>query len=210
MSALSTWHFYEDISYPQRRPGARRAGGALPGLAQPQIEGAEQINQVRRDSRIHLGPLYASPTILLKELGVDSNVFNAAGEQQSDFTFTVGPKVDVWLPVARRALFQGTAATDLVYYATHDSERSVNPQFSASGEIYLRRITLFGEGQLPRFPHRLNSEVDLRRTPRPANSTAGLGLRSRRGSSMEAAAGSTTPRSMPTSPFDGVGRRSAR
>ena len=98
--------------------------------AQPQIEGAEQIDQVRRDSRIHLGPLYVSPTILLKELGVDSNVFNAAGEQKSDFTFTVAPKVDVWLPVARRALFQGTAATDLVYYAKYDSERSVDPQFS--------------------------------------------------------------------------------
>ena len=76
--------------------------------------GAGEIDQVRREARSHLGPIYLTPTILLKELGVDSNVFNAAGEQKSDFTFTVGPKVDLWLPVARRALFQGTAATDLV------------------------------------------------------------------------------------------------
>ena len=93
---------------------------------------------------------------------MDSNVFNAAGEQQSDFTFTVGPKVDVWLPVARRALFQGTAATDLVYYATHDSERSIDPQFSGRGEIYLRRITVFGGGDYLNSRQRLNYEVDLR------------------------------------------------
>ena len=156
--------------------------------AQPQIEGAEQIDQVRRDSRIHLGPLYASPTILLKELGVDSNVFNAAGEQQSDFTFTVGPKVDVWLPVARRALFQGTAATDLVYYATHDSERSINPQFSASGEIYLRRITVFGGGDYLNSRQRLNYEVDLRARHVERGGVAGVALRLTPKLSVEAAA----------------------
>jgi hypothetical protein len=135
---------------------------ALPLHVSAQTEGAEQIDQVRSESRIHLGPLYATPTILLKEFGVDSNVFNASGEQESDFTFTVGPKVDLWVPVARRALFQGTAASDLVYYATHESERSVDPQFAARGEVYLRRITLFAAGNYLNSRQRLNYEIDLR------------------------------------------------
>jgi hypothetical protein len=141
------------------------------------MAGAEQIDTVRRESRMHLGPLYMTPTIALKELGVDSNVFNAAGEQKSDFTFTLGPKMHLWVPVARRALFQGTAATDLVWYAQYDSERSVDPQFTGRGEIYVRRITLFAESRYLNSRQRLNYEVDLRARHVSSGFGGGLGVR---------------------------------
>ena len=64
---------------------------ALPVMAAAQTTGAERIDEVRREASGHLGPLYFTPQLFLKELGVDSNVFNAAGEPKSDFTFTVGP-----------------------------------------------------------------------------------------------------------------------
>ena len=47
-----------------------------------------EIDEVRRDARFRTGPLYTTPTLLLKELGIDSNVFNETGDQKSDFTFT--------------------------------------------------------------------------------------------------------------------------
>ena len=81
---------------------------ALPVMASAQTMGAERVDEVRREASGHVGPLYFTPQVLLKEFGVDSNVFNAAGEPKSDFTFTVGPRADVWIPVARRALFQVT------------------------------------------------------------------------------------------------------
>jgi len=118
---------------------------ALPAAAAAQSAGAERIDEVRREAASHVGPVYLTPKVFLRELGVDSNVFNSAGDPQSDFTFTVAPQVDVWLPVARRALFQGTAGSDLVWYANYGSERSIDPQFAGRGEIYLRRITLFAE-----------------------------------------------------------------
>ena len=49
----------------------RHAALALAALTLPlhtsgqTIDGAEQIDEVRRESRIHLGPLYAKPTIFL-------------------------------------------------------------------------------------------------------------------------------------------------
>ena len=150
---------------------------ALPLGAFAQSAGAEQIDEVRRDARMHVGPFYLSPTVHLKELGVDSNVFNAAGEQKSDFTFTVGPSVDLWVPVARRVLFQGTAAADAVWYSQYDSERSIDPQFAGRTEIYLRRVTLFAGGDYLNTRQRLNYEVDLRARHVEQGVAGGFGLR---------------------------------
>jgi hypothetical protein len=124
--------------------------------------GAEQVDAVRKESRMHVGGLYLTPSIHLKEFGVDSNVFNAAGEQKSDFTFTLTPKADLYVPVARRALLQSTVETDLVWYTKYDTERSVDPQFTTRGEVFLRRITLFAENRFHNTRQRLNYEVDLR------------------------------------------------
>ena len=150
---------------------------AMPLHASAQTEGAEQIDEVRRDARAHLGPFYLTPTIFLRELGVDSNVFNAAGEQKSDFTFTIAPKVDVWVPVARRALFQATAGSDLVWYAEYDTERSIDPQVAGRAELYLRRITLFAGGEYLNTRQRLNYEVDLRARHVEQAATGGLAVR---------------------------------
>ena len=60
--------------------GLALAALPLPVLAHAQTYDAEQIDQVRQDARSHMGPFYVTPRITLKELGVDSNVFNAAGE----------------------------------------------------------------------------------------------------------------------------------
>jgi hypothetical protein len=111
----------------------------------------------------------------LKELGVDSNVFNSAGEEQSDFTFTVAPMVKVAVPMARRALVTTTLASDLVWYAHYASERSVDPQVTARGEVYLNRITLFGETAQLNTRQRPNYEIDVR--SRRAEDTVSTGVR---------------------------------
>ena len=150
---------------------------ALPVLASAQSIGAERVDEVRREASGHVGPIYFTPQLHLKELGVDSNVFNAAGDPKSDFTFTVGPRADVWIPVARRALFQVRAATDLVWYATYATERSIDPQFMGRSEVYIRRVTLFAEGEYLNTRERLNYEVDARARHVENNATAGVAVR---------------------------------
>src|SRR5688500_10665160 len=148
-----------------------------PAVSLAQTSTAADIDAVRKDARAHIGPFYLTPSILLKELGVDSNVFNAAGEQVSDFTISVGPKLDVWVPMARRALVQATAATDLVWYAKYDTERSIDPQMGLRTQIFLTRITLFGEGQIVNTRQRMNYEIDVRARQLRTDVAAGVDLR---------------------------------
>jgi Putative beta-barrel porin 2 len=147
-----------------------------PAVAVAQSSSASEIDEVRRNARLHLGPFYLTPSLQLRELGVDSNVFNAAGDQKSDFTFTLTPKAQLWVPVARRALLAGTAATDLVWYSEYDSERSVDPQFTGRGELYLRRITLFAENAYLNTRQRPNFELDLRSRHLENDALAGVEL----------------------------------
>lgn len=147
----------------------------VPASAAAQTDTSTQTGDVRSEARGHFGPFYLTPGVRLKELGVDSNVFNSAGEQKSDFTFTVTPIVNVSVPMARRALVTTTLASDLVWYAHYATERSVDPQLTARGEVYLNRITFFGEAAQISTRQRPNYEIDAR--SRRADDTVSTGVR---------------------------------
>lgn len=132
---------------------------ALPALAQTNTLEADNP---REEAALRLGPVYMTPRIELSEFGIDTNVFNRAGEKQKDFTFTLTPGVDLWLPIARRGLVKASADTGLVWYRELESERSVDPDFTLRGEAYLRRITLFGEFGYLRSRQRPSFEIDVR------------------------------------------------
>lgn len=138
------------------------AAMAMASSAAAQTTPDDPTGDVRGEARGHFGPFYLTPTVIFKDVGVDSNVFNTAGEQKSDFTFTLAPRLDVWVPVARKALLKTTFAPDLVWFATYATERSVNPQVEARGEAYLNRITLFGERAYRNTRERPNYEIDRR------------------------------------------------
>ena len=74
-------------------------------ISMPTAAGSQQsIDDIRENYRLHAGPFYVEPAILLKELGVDTNVFNQAGETNSDFTMVVAPQAAVAIPFSNRAL----------------------------------------------------------------------------------------------------------
>jgi hypothetical protein len=184
--------------------GLALAALALPALAHAQTYDAEQIDQVRQDARSHVGPFYVTPRIALKELGVDSNVFNAAGEPQSDFTATLTPSADIWVPVARRALLQTTVGTDLVWYTNFDTERSIDPHVTSRAELYLRRITLFVDGGYRNTRQRLNYEVDLRARHIEQAAEAGIAVQLTPKFSIETASHFADLRFDGDTSFDGV------
>src|SRR3954469_11757443 len=164
-----------------------RAAAQLPTGPDPQ-RNAETVDDIRKNYQIHGGPFYVNPVLMLKELGVDTNVFNAAGEQLNDFTFTVTPQADVAVPMARRALLRTTVGTDLVYYQKYDSERSIDPEVTVRGELYAHRITLFGEGAYLNTRQRPNFEIDLRSRHVQKDVEAGVGARVSAKTSFEVAA----------------------
>ena len=129
----------------------------------PTAAGSQQsIDDIREDYRLHAGPFYVEPAILLKELGVDTNVFNQAGETNADFTMVVAPQAAVAVPFSNRALVKSLLGTDLVYYAQYASERSVDPQAAVRAELYASRLTFFVEESYLNTRERLNYEIDLR------------------------------------------------
>jgi hypothetical protein len=152
-------------------------GALTPAAAAAQTASPQEIDEVRKNARVHAGPFYLTPSIQLKELGVDSNVFNAAGEQVSDFTANVSPRVDLWVPVARRALFSTSVATDLVWFREYSSERSIDPQVTARGELYFNRLAFFAEHAYLNTRQRPNFEIDLRSRHTRHASLAGFELR---------------------------------
>jgi hypothetical protein len=161
---------------------------AAPAAARAQSAQGPSIEQVRKNARVHAGPFYVTPLIQLKELGVDSNVFNASGDQKSDFMTNVSPRANIWIPAVRRALVTATIATDLVWYAKYDSERSVDPQVSLRGEAYLGRLTLFAQNDFLNTRQRPNYEIDLRSRHVENDILAGADLRLTPKFSIEAAA----------------------
>ena len=135
---------------------------AIPAVTSAQVPAGCPIEDPRAEARGHLGPFYVTPSVFLKDVGVDGNVFNEADEQKSDFTLTVAPKLDVWEPMARRALIKTTMAPELAWFAKYASERSFNPHLDMRGELYLNRITLFGERAYLNTRQRPNYEIDVR------------------------------------------------
>jgi hypothetical protein len=130
------------------------------------------------------------PAILLKELGVDTNVFNQAGDTRADFTTVVAPQAAVAVPVANRALVKSLLATDFVYYAEFASERSIDPQAAVRAEVYASRLTFFAEDSFLNTRERLNYSIDLRARHFQNELKGGAAFRATTRLSIEAAASS--------------------
>ena len=110
---------------------------------------------------MRFGPFYVTPTILVKNVGIDTNVFNTVEDPKSDFTATIGPDVQVFLPIWRAGLTIDSV-TDFVYFHTFTSERSVNTDLHVRGEIPVRRMTLFAENSYVNTRERLGFDIDVR------------------------------------------------
>jgi hypothetical protein len=127
------------------------------------VSGAQvRSEDPRTTSRMRVGPFYLTPNVALTDLGIDTNVFNAAGQRNQDFTFTLTPGLVTALPLARRGLLRLSTSGEYVYYQRYASERSINPQAALRGELYLNRLTLFAEPSYLRTRQRPSYEIDVR------------------------------------------------
>jgi hypothetical protein len=115
----------------------------------------------RSTARMHIGPFYLTPVIAVKNVGVDTNVFNTADDPKSDFTATIGPDIDVYIPISLASL-SVKSLTDFVYFHSFASERSINEDLVVRGEVPIRRLTLFSENSYLNTRERPNFEIDVR------------------------------------------------
>jgi hypothetical protein len=112
--------------------------------------------------RHQLGPVIISPTITLRDLGVDTNVYNDDSPNPAkDFAFTLVPAFTATVG-RRRATLNLRSATELVYFAEQRSERSVNEDLAATARFTLGRIVPTAEFGYLNTRERVSQEIDVR------------------------------------------------
>lgn len=145
---------------PCRRAAAVYAIGWLVAGAWTSVS-AQTSDDPGERARVQVGPLRLTPSIALTGLGIDSNVFNEFDEPKRDFTFTVSPQLDLWLRAGRSRL-QVAARTDLWYFHTYASERSVDGAMNVNFERRGGRVTPWLVGSLVSGRQRFGYEIDQR------------------------------------------------
>jgi hypothetical protein len=108
-----------------------------------------------------LGPLRVTPSLLIRDMGVDNNVFNDPVAPKSDFTATITPRADLALRIRRLHLSFGTA-TDYVYYQKYETERGTNTTSQGRVDLDVGALKPYFTVQGVNTRTRANAEVDAR------------------------------------------------
>ena len=112
-------------------------------------------------SLIRLGPFAINPSLILRDLGRDENVFNENENPKSDFTFTIVPAVEVVFK-PRGMRFAYSAASEYVYYKDYEEERSTNLSSAVRADFTLAWFRPYVLATGANTSQRLNAEVDAR------------------------------------------------
>jgi hypothetical protein len=116
----------------------------------------------RTTARLRLGPVYVAPTFEVRDIGLDTNVYNESlAEPIKDFVLTAIPTFVATVGPPRRALTV-RSATSLVYFAKQTSERSVNQDLTLTARGTFGRFVPFAELGYLNTRDRVSFEVDAR------------------------------------------------
>ena len=111
--------------------------------------------------RFVLGPLQWTPTIQLREAGIDSNVFITPDDVRQDVSGSFLSQVDSMLTLGiGRVSTQGSA--EYVYFDRYKSQRSVNGKVSSRMDFALSRLRPAATVAWAHLKERANSEIDIR------------------------------------------------
>ena len=107
------------------------------------------------------GPLTWTPTLLLRDAGTDSNVFNTPTDPKRDTTASFMPQADATLGLGvARVHAQG--AVEFLYFERYQQERAVNGRLNTRVELPNRRIKPAVSYAWAKVRERATSEIDLR------------------------------------------------
>jgi hypothetical protein len=112
-------------------------------------------------ARWQTGILSVTPLVSVRDVGVDTNIFHDAVDPQSDFTFIASPEAKASLAFPAGRLTFGSQI-DLVYFQTHETERSVNTDSGLAFELPFNRLRLRSAASYLNARRRQNSEIDAR------------------------------------------------
>jgi hypothetical protein len=145
--------------------------GLLQGVAAAQSTSSDPLE----NATVRVGPFGINPAIVVKDIGVDNNVFNENTNPKSDFTFTLTPRAEV-LFHPRRLRISYSTAVDYVYFQKYTSERGTNQASQARIDFDLGRLKPFVSAGGTNTRERYNQEVDARARHSDRTYSGGLGV----------------------------------
>lgn len=129
-------------------------------------------------AKFHFGPIRFTPYVVIKDLGVDTNVYNESDSKnpKKDTTFNVGPGVNYWFKLGRARI---AATSDLTYtwFRIYDDQRSLNTDNKVTMSVPLNRLTPFVDGLYNNGRRRVSYEIDARSYSTEAGYGGGFDLR---------------------------------
>jgi hypothetical protein len=129
---------------------------AAPAVAQDGSNGPDPSK-----IKVRFGPVILDPSLTIGNVGEDGNVFNDSTEPKRDFTMTVTPRTEWWVPFMK-SWFSGLVAADLVWYQTYASERSGNGTLGVDWSLPLSLLTVNVAARRLRTRDRPGLEIDER------------------------------------------------
>lgn len=111
--------------------------------------------------RWQTGILSVTPLVAVRDIGIDTNLFNDAVDPKSDFTFIASPEAKASLAFPVGSLTFGTQV-DFVYFQTYERERAVNTDSSLAFEMPINRLRFRSTASYLNARRRQNSEIDAR------------------------------------------------
>ena len=116
------------------------------------------------------------PSIVLRDVGFDSNIRNEADEAQGDFTLTAQPRLRAAVPFGS-TLLTTSVTVGFVYYATYKDQQSVNRLFEGRLEGLTSRLRPFLAASLNHTRERAEYEIDARVLREEASVSGGAELK---------------------------------
>jgi hypothetical protein len=135
---------------------------------------AQAVEATRPDSPLLMGPLQLFPSLTLRDIGIDSNVYNESVRHE-DFTYTVSPTLKTVLPIGESRLTT-RGALDFRYFQTHKDQQSTSGSLNTQLEVGSGRVRPFGTAGLVRSHERGGYDIDRRAYSLASQVKAGASL----------------------------------
>lgn len=139
-----------------------------------------QTTTAQAQGRYRIGPLRVTPRIVLKNAGVDTNVFQTLDAPTRDEVVIVSPRLDGTMEVGRRLRVRGFGYLDLNYYRRQGEEGSTDFYGEGDAELDLGPFTLLGGGGGGQFNQRFSIDIDERLLRQEKHAYVGLAFREKR------------------------------
>src|ERR1044072_3354203 len=132
--------------------------------------------------QVNVGVVSFTPTLQLRNIGIDTNVFDQTSTEPTsgDFTATIEPGVETRFTTPRMDA-RVASTVSFAYYHTYASERAISPNVVAVVDHRLSgSLALYGKGNFGFIKERTGFEVDPRPRRLSYSGTAGARIGQRK------------------------------